>query len=117
MLGLRFVLQSFVSSFAIISLGKRDLADLLLFCSDWHVTAIVLSLFLAMPLVGLSFVIVPFPDPEVIQLYPCSTQLSMKFQRLIIIKMLKNKDFFTCLFIMLINVKMPTIVKLSMKKV
>ena len=44
----------------------------------------------------------------------CSTQLSMKFQLLIKAKMLKNKDFSFKLsdvaFIMLINVKMPTIV-------
>ena len=44
-----------------------------------------------MPLAGLWFVIVVFPGPEFIKLTPCSTQLSTKF-------------------IMLINVKMPTIV-------
>ena len=45
----------------------------------------------------------------------CSTQLSMKFQLLIKTKMLKIKDFlafklWNVVFIMLINVKMPTIV-------
>ena len=41
------------SNSTITSLGKRELADFLLLCSEWHVTAIVISLFLAMPLVGL----------------------------------------------------------------
>ena len=56
------------------------------------------------------------PAPEVIILYSCSTQLSMKQQLHIKSKMLKNKVF--CLafkvsgdvFIMLINLKRPTIV-------
>ena len=53
--------------------------------------------------------------PEVIIFPSCSTQLSMKFQLLITTKMLKNIDF-SCfklsdvVFIMLMNVKMPTIV-------
>ena len=54
---------------------------------------------------------------EVIKLFSCSTELSVKFQMLIKTIMLKNKDF-SCfqtltvdvVFIMLINVKMPTIV-------
>ena len=56
------------------------------------------------------------PGPEVIIHFSCSTQLSMKFQMHIKTKMLKNK-IFSCfqtltddVFIMLINVKMPTIV-------
>ena len=53
--------------------------------------------------------------PEVTKLFPCSTQLSMKFQLLIKTKILTNKEV-SCLslsgivLIMLINVKMPTIV-------
>ena len=35
------------------------------------------------------------PGPEVIKLFSCSTQLSMKFQLLLKTKILKNKDF-TC---------------------
>ena len=52
---------------------------------------------------------------EVIKLFTCSSQLSMKFQHLIKTKKL-NIKYFSCLqlsdvlFIMLINVKMPTIV-------
>ena len=50
--------------------------------------------------------------------FSCSIQLSMKFQLLIKTKMLKNKDFFCLIksddvFILLINVKMPTIVCIS----
>ena len=49
--------------------------------------------------------------PEVIKLFLCSTQRSMKFQLLLTLKMLKNKDI-SCyvVFIMLMNVKMPTVV-------
>ena len=54
--------------------------------------------------------------PDVIKLFSCSTQLSMKFQLFQKKFMLKIKDF-SCffklsdvVFIMLINVKMPTIV-------
>ena len=65
------------------------------------------------PWVGLQYVIVVFPSPEVIKLFSCSTQLSIKFQLLRKTKMLKNKDLFCfkpsdVVFIMLINVKMPT---------
>ena len=50
-----------------------------------------------------------FVDPQ------CSTQLSTKFQRFIKTKIQKNKTFLAfklsnVVFIMLINVKMPTIV-------
>ena len=38
-----------VSSFAIISLAKRELVALLLMCFEFHVAVIVLFLFLAMP--------------------------------------------------------------------
>ena len=57
--------------------------------------------------------------PEVMQLFSYSTQLCMKFQLLLKTKMLKNKDInflafelslSDVIFIMLINVKMPTIV-------
>ena len=62
-----------------------------------------------------------FPDkirPEVIKRFSCSTQLSMQFQLLIKGKIMKNKDFFLAVklklsdavFILLINVKIPTIV-------
>ena len=55
--------------------------------------------------------------PEVIKLYSCSTQLSTKFQLLIKTKIPTNEEV-SCfnlslsdvVFIMLINVKMPTIV-------
>ena len=55
------------------------------------------------------------PCPKVINLFPCSTQLSTKFQMLINTKILTNKKFLAlCLsdfaFSMLIKVKMPTIV-------
>ena len=56
------------------------------------------------------------PGPEVIKLFSCSTQLSMKFQLLIKARMLKNNDFFFAVkllvgaFILLINVKQLTIV-------
>ena len=53
--------------------------------------------------------------PQVIKLFSRSTQLSIEFQMLIKSKMFKIKTFlaFRCsdvLFIMLINIKMPTIV-------
>ena len=59
--------------------------------------------------------IVAIPGPEVIQLFSCSTQLNKKFQLLIKTKIPKVKKFFALslsdvVFIMLINVKMPTIV-------
>ena len=56
-----------------------------------------------------------FIRPKVIKLFSCSTQLSMKSQLLIKTKILLNEDV-SCskvsdiVFIMLINVKMPTIV-------
>ena len=55
------------------------------------------------------------PGTEVIKLFSCSTQLSTIFQMLIKTKIPTNNEvsFFKslrCLFIMLINVKMPTIV-------
>ena len=55
------------------------------------------------------------PGPEVIKLFSCSTQHSMKFQLLIKNKIPTNTDFFALnlsdvVFIMLINVKMPTVV-------
>ena len=53
-------------------------------------------------------------DPEVIKLFSCSTQLSTKFQLLIKAKILTKKFLVLSLsdvvFIMLINVKMPTTV-------
>ena len=55
------------------------------------------------------------PKPEVIKLFSCSTQLSTKFQLLIKLKYRQIKKFLALslsevVFIMLINVKMPTIV-------
>ena len=55
------------------------------------------------------------PGTEVIKLFSCSTQLTMKFQPLITTTMLKILTFLAfklpnIVFIMLINVKMPTIV-------
>ena len=55
------------------------------------------------------------PGPEVIKLFSCSTQLSMKFQLLIKLKYRQMKKFpalslSDVVFIMLIIVKMPTIV-------
>ena len=50
MLVLSFVLQS---SFAIVSLGKRELVALLLLLSDCHVAIIVLRVFLTVLWVGL----------------------------------------------------------------
>ena len=55
------------------------------------------------------------PGLELIKLFSCSTQLSMKFQLLIKTKILTNKEVFALslldvVFIMLLNVKMPMIV-------
>ena len=44
-----FVLQHFVSSFAIFSLGKIEPVALLLLCSECYVAGKVLCLFLAVP--------------------------------------------------------------------
>ena len=56
----------------------------------------------------------PNPGPKVYKLFLCSTKLSTKFQLLIKTKLLTNKEVSLSLsdvaFIMLINVKMPTIV-------
>ena len=54
-------------------------------------------------------------DPEVIKLFSCSTQLSTKFQLLIKTKIRQMKKFIALslsdvAFIMLIDVKMPSIV-------
>ena len=53
--------------------------------------------------------------PRGYKLFPCSTQLSTKFQLLMKTKILKNEKKFLALslsdvFIMLINIEMPTIV-------
>ena len=53
--------------------------------------------------------------PEVLKLFSCSTQLSMKFQMLISMKISRNSaysgsDKLRMQFSVLINVKMPTIV-------
>ena len=55
------------------------------------------------------------PGPAVIKLFSCSTQLSMKFQLLIKTKIRQMKKFIALslsdvVFIMVINVKMPTFV-------
>ena len=56
------------------------------------------------------------PGPNVIKNFSCSTQLSMKFEMVISIKVSRNSGFFSgsdrhrMLFFLLINVKMPTIV-------
>ena len=55
------------------------------------------------------------PGPKVLKLSSCSTRLSMKFQRLISMKMSRNSavsgsDKPRMLFFLLINFKMPTIV-------
>ena len=57
--------------------------------------------------------IISSPGLEVIKLFPCSTQLSIKFQMLTSIKISRNLVFLDkprLLFFLLINVKMPTIV-------
>ena len=54
-----------------------------------------------------SHFVIPKTSPEVIKLFPSSIQLSTKFQLLIKTKISTNEDV---VFIMLINVKMPTIV-------
>ena len=53
--------------------------------------------------------------PEVIKLFSCSSQLSTKFQLFIKLKYQQKKKFLTLslsdvVFIMLINIKMPTTV-------
>ena len=56
------------------------------------------------------------PDPKVIKLFSCSTQVSIKFQLLIKTETPKKIGIYCFfklsydVFIMLINVKMPTIV-------
>ena len=55
-----FAVLCVLSSFVIISLGKRKLIALLLLCSVGHVTVIILDLFLAVPWVSLWYVIVAF---------------------------------------------------------
>ena len=55
------------------------------------------------------------PGPQIIKLFPCSTQLRMKFQLLIKGKTVKNNYILAfklsdVVFILLMNVKMPTIV-------
>ena len=55
------------------------------------------------------------PGPEIIKLFSCSIQLSMKFQLVIKITLLRINDFLAfklldVVFIMLKHVKMPTIV-------
>ena len=78
--------------------------------SSWCLVSVnVLWPFLTVQWVGLQCVIAVFPDPtlllfamcwlpgpEVIKLFSCTTQLSMKFQLLIKAKMLKNNDFSYC---------------------
>ena len=58
--------MSFLVSFAIISLAKRELVALLLLCSECHVAVIVLCFFLVVPWVGLLYVLVAFPG------HPCT---------------------------------------------
>ena len=58
--------------------------------------------------------ITKWPDPWVVNLFSFSTHMSMRFQLLITKKILKNKVMFAfklsdVVFIMLINVKMPTV--------
>ena len=53
------------------------------------------------------------PSLKVIKRFSCSSQLTMKFQLVVRTKMLKNTDFSRfqfsdVLFIMLMNVKIPT---------
>ena len=55
-----FAVFCVLSSFEIISHGKREQAALLLLCSDCYVVVIVLRLFLSAPVVGLQHVIVVF---------------------------------------------------------
>ena len=55
------------------------------------------------------------PDPGVVNLFSFSTQLSMRFQLLITKKILKNNGMFCFqtlryVFIMLINIKLPTVI-------
>ena len=65
---------------------------------------------------ALRSVIVVLSDPEIIKLFFCSTQLSTNFLQLIKTETLNNIDISLALklsdvvFILLINVKMPTII-------
>ena len=78
----------------IISQGKTDIPGCFTLIAYWcHVTVSILCLFLMVPWVGLQCVIMARTGPEFIQLFPCSIQLSTKF-------------------ILLINVKIPTIVSI-----
>ena len=58
MLGICFALLCVLSSFAINSLGKRELVAFLLLCSECHVAGIV---FFTLPCGSMSYVIVAFP--------------------------------------------------------
>ena len=87
-LGHCFVLHYFnrvLSSFSIIWLGKRELVALQLLCSECHVADIDLWLFLAVPLVGLLYVIVAFPghthllSPYVFLIITCFMMHSLFF--------------------------------------
>ena len=65
---------------------------------------------------ALRSVIVLLSDPEIIKLFSCSTQLSTNFLQLIKTETLNKIDISLALklsdvvFVLLINVKMPTIV-------
>ena len=48
-----FAVLCVISSFAIISLGKRELLNLLSLCFEYHVAVTVPWLFLTVPWVGL----------------------------------------------------------------
>ena len=62
MVGPCFVVHYLVSSFAIISLGKKDSWLLYFNCLYCHLTVSVLCLFLTVLWVGLQCVIVAFPS-------------------------------------------------------
>ena len=64
---------------------------------------------------GQGWTLLAQPGPEVIKLFSCSPQLSMKFKMLISIKFLTNSallvsDKLIMLFFLFLNVKMPTVV-------
>ena len=56
-----FAVLCVLSSFAIISLGKKRAGCFSLLCSECHLAVIILRLFNTVPWVGLLYVIVAFP--------------------------------------------------------
>ena len=64
-----FAVLCFLSSFAIISLGKREVVALLLLCSECHMSLLSFFDLLAVPWFGLQYMIVAFPGHTHLHFY------------------------------------------------